>query len=214
MRNQSDNNHNFLWTNSNTNENNIDNIRPRRINPDNLRRMRTTRVSFANAGLTARRLSFGEKNNRPKSPPRAPGVINVSKYEKKLKNLENKNKPKDNGKRDVENKNVASWYNNSLKESKKSDIPKNKRVFLLVDVTKDGKIKHVYDRRFLNGLVKSFENRYNRVREKNDPFFTSPLTRKRFSKADILSYPPTEKSKKMLMRGGDKKTQDSRKRKK
>jgi hypothetical protein len=168
------------------------------------------RMSFANAGLTARRLSFGEKNNRPKSPPRAPGVINVSKYEKKLKNLENKNKPNDNGKRNVENKNVASWYNNSLQESKKSNIPKNRRVFLLVDVTKDGKIKHVYDRRFLNGLVKSFENRYNRVREKNDPFFTSPLTRKKFSKADILSYPPTEKSKKMFVHRGDKKRRDSR----
>jgi len=66
MRDQSENNHNFVWTNSNTNENNVGNIRPRRINPENLRRMRTMRMSFANAGLTARRLSFGEKNNRPK----------------------------------------------------------------------------------------------------------------------------------------------------
>ena len=85
-----------------------------------------------------------------------------------------------------------------MTEAKKSNIPKDKRVFLLTDMTGDGKIKQVWDRRFLNGLVESYENRYNRVREANDPFFTSPLTRKKFSKNDIKAYPPTNATKRRI----------------
>jgi hypothetical protein len=65
-------------------------------------------------------------------------------------------------------------------------------------MTGDGKIKQVWDRRFLNGLVESYETRYNRVREANDPFFTSPLTRKKFSKNDIKAYPPTNATKRRI----------------
>ncbi len=189
-------------SNSNTNNNNVGNIRPRvrrRIhNADELRRY-TTGV--------ARQL-FGNGNNGPSSPGRKPKAVNVSKYEKMLKNLENKNNNKNkntkntkntkNNKPNNENKNVTSWLNSSMAESKKSNIPKDKRVFLLTDMTNNGKIKQVWDRRFLNGLVKSYETRYNRVREANDPFFTSPLTRKKFSKNDIKAYPPTNATKKRI----------------
>jgi len=85
-----------------------------------------------------------------------------------------------------------------MAEAKKSNIPKDKRVFLITDMTGDGKIKQVWDRRFLNGLVESYETRYNRVREANDPFFTSPLTRKKFSKNDIKAYPPTNATKRRI----------------
>ena len=181
-------------TNSNTNNNNVGNVRPRvrqRIhNADELRR---------HAAGVARQL-FGGNNEGPKSPPKAPKKVNVSKYEKMLKNIENKNKNKNtkNNKPNNENKNVASWFNNSMTEAKKSNIPKDKRVFLITDMTGDGKIKQVWDRRFLNGLVESYENRYNRVREANDPFFTSPLTRKKFSKNDIKAYPPTNATKRRI----------------
>ena len=195
---------NFMYnnSNSNTNNNNVGHVRPRvrrRIhNADELRRY-TTGV--------ARQL-FGNGNNGPSSPGRKPKAVNVSKYEKRLKNLENKNNNKNkntkntkntkNNKPNNENKNVTSWFNNSMTEAKKSNIPKDKRVFLLTDMTNNGKIKQVWDRRFLNGLVESYENRYNRVREANDPFFTSPLTRKKFSKNDIKAYPPTNATKRRI----------------
>jgi hypothetical protein len=165
-------------------------VRQRIHNADELRR---------HAAGVARQL-FGGNNEGPKSPPKAPKKVNVSKYEKMLKNIENKNKNKNtkNNKPNNENKNVASWFNNSMTEAKKSNIPKDKRVFLLTDMTNNGKIKQVWDRRFLNGLVESYENRYNRVREANDPFFTSPLTRKKFSKNDIKAYPPTNATKRRI----------------
>ena len=187
-------NRNGRYNNSNSNNNNVGNVRPRvrqRIhNADELRR---------HAAGVARQL-FGGNNEGPKSPPKAPKKENVSKYEKMMKNIENKNKNKNtkNNKPNNENKNVASWFNNSMTEAKKSNIPKDKRVFLLTDMTNNGKIKQVWDRRFLNGLVESYENRYNRVREANDPFFTSPLTRKKFSKNDIKAYPPTNATKRRI----------------
>jgi len=71
-------NHNFVWTNSNSNsnENNIGNIRPRAINPNNLRRMRTARMTFRVNG--GRRLSFANNNNRP-------NTSNYVKNEKQMK---------------------------------------------------------------------------------------------------------------------------------
>ena len=139
----------------------------------------------------------------PQSPGRKPKAVNVSKYQKMLNNLENKNKNKNNNnKPNIENKNVVSWLNSSMAESKKSKIPKNKRVFLLTDLTKNFKIKQVWDRRFLNGLIESAEtlpvSRRREVRKNNDPFFTSPLTRNKFSKNDIKAYPPTDATKKII----------------
>ena len=56
---------NFVYNNSNTDEENVGTTRSRVINPNNLRRMRRARMSFVNAGV-ARRLNFGNNgNNRP-----------------------------------------------------------------------------------------------------------------------------------------------------
>jgi hypothetical protein len=126
-----------------------------------------------------------------------------------LNNLENKNKNKNKNKNNNNNsnsnsnsnsnKNVVSWLNSNMAESKKNKIPKNKRVFLLTDLAKNGKIKQVWDRRFLNKFIESAEtlpvSRRREVRENNDPFFTSPLTRNKFSKNDIKAYPPTNATK-------------------
>jgi len=141
----------------------------------------------------------------PQSPGRKPKAVNVSKYQKMLNNLENKNKNKNKNNNNNSNsnsnsnKNVVSWLNSNMAESKKNKIPKNKRVFLLTDLAKNGKIKQVWDRRFLNKFIESAEtlpvSRRREVRENNDPFFTSPLTRNKFSKNDIKAYPPTNATK-------------------
>jgi hypothetical protein len=131
-----------------------------------------------------------------------------------LNNLENKNKNKNKNKNNNNNsnsnsnsnsnKNVVSWLNSNMAESKKNKIPKNKRVFLLTDLAKNGKIKQVWDRRFLNKFIESAEtlpvSRRREVRKNNDPFFTSPLTRNKFSKNDIKAYPPTDATKKIIKR--------------
>ena len=153
-------------------------------------------ITASASNLTARRLF--NNNLGPSSAGRKPKAVNVSKYEKMLKNMNTNNKNVKNNKPNNENKNVVAWLNNSMAEAKKSNIPKDKRVFLITDMTNNGKIKQVWDRRFLNGLVESYETRYNRVREANDPFFTSPLTRKKFSKNDIKAYPPTNATKRII----------------
>ena len=61
------NRRNYTYTNSNTNENNIGQVRSRVIDPNNLRRMRTARMSFGNAGVR-RRLNFGNNNNNIYAP--------------------------------------------------------------------------------------------------------------------------------------------------
>lgn len=138
-------------------------------------------------------------NNKPKSPPKAPKKINVSKYEKMLKNLENKEKkntPKNN-KPNTENKNVANWFNNGGLATKKSNIPKDKRAFLLVDVTKDGKVRHVYDERYLWGIIRAWEEGFNENMG-NRLMAKSPITKKPFGKGDIRSYPPDMKTKELV----------------
>ena len=69
--------------NSNTNENNIGQIRPRVIDPNNLRRMRRARMTFRVNG--GRRLSFGNNNNRP-------NTSNYIKNEKQMKKNADENK--------------------------------------------------------------------------------------------------------------------------
>jgi hypothetical protein len=73
---------NYAYTNSNTNENNVGQVRPRVAN---LRRMRRARMSFANAGL-ARRLNFGNNGNK------RPNASNYIKNEKRMKKNANENK--------------------------------------------------------------------------------------------------------------------------
>ena len=70
-------------SNSNTNENNIGQIRPRMIDPNNLRRMRRARVTFRVNG--GRRLSFANNNNRP-------NTSNYIKNEKQMKKNADENK--------------------------------------------------------------------------------------------------------------------------
>jgi hypothetical protein len=75
----------YAYTNSNTNENNIGQIRTRVIDPNNLRRMRTMRMSFGNAGTVRRRLSFGNNGNRQ-------NTSNYIKNENQVKKNANENK--------------------------------------------------------------------------------------------------------------------------
>jgi len=67
-------------SNSNTNENNIGQIRPRAIDPNNLRRMRTARMTFRvnTNSPVRRRLSFANNDNRP-------NTSNYIKNEKQMK---------------------------------------------------------------------------------------------------------------------------------
>ena len=208
---------NYAYNSSSNNNSNSDRTRnrERRANNNsntdrtrNMERGTNNTSSSNNNGLSREARELNNLIHRiyggggPQSPGRKPKAVNVSKYQKMLNNLENKNKNKNNNnnnKPNNENKNVVSWLNKGMAESKKSKIPKNKRVFLLTDLTRNGKIKHVWDRRFLNGLIESAEtlpvSRRREVRENNDPFFTSPLTRNKFSKNDIKAYPPTNATK-------------------
>jgi hypothetical protein len=99
---------NFAYTNSNTNENNVGQIRSRVIDPNNLRRMRRARMSFVNAGL-ARRLNFGNNgNNRP-------NASNYIKNEKRMKNNANENR----------NTNKINWKNVNVKNLPMDPISAN-----------------------------------------------------------------------------------------
>jgi len=75
---------NYTYTNSNTNENNIGQIRTRVIDPNNLRRMRRVRMSFDNVGPVRRRLSFGNNGNRQ-------NASNYIKNENQMKKNANEN---------------------------------------------------------------------------------------------------------------------------
>ena len=203
MRDPSNNNavrintNNENYTNSNTDEENIGTSRSRVIDPNNLRRMRRARMSFVNAGVV-RRLNFGNNSNAPPSPGRKPKMVNTSKFEQMLKNLEKNNDNKNNTPNNA-NKNVSNWINNSgLASNKgKASIPKAKRSFLIVDVTDDGKIKHVYDRDYLEGIIKAWENGFNE-KMGDRKLAKSPFTKRPFGKKDIRAYPPSPETKKLI----------------
>jgi hypothetical protein len=89
---------NFVYTNSNTNENNVGQVRPRRIDPNNLRRMRQMRMSFVNVG-PVRRLNFGNNGNK------RPNASNYMKNEKRMKKNANENN----------NTNKITWKNVNMK---------------------------------------------------------------------------------------------------
>jgi len=76
---------NYTYTNSNTNENNIGQIRTRVIDPNNLRRMRRARMSFVNVGPVRRRLSFGNNGNNRQN------ASNYIKNENQMKKNANEN---------------------------------------------------------------------------------------------------------------------------
>jgi len=96
---------NFAYNNSNTNENNVGQIRSRVAN---LRRMRRARMSFANAGL-ARRLNFGNNGNK------RPNASNYIKNEKRMKKNANENK----------NTNKINWKNVNVKNLPTDPISAN-----------------------------------------------------------------------------------------
>ena len=88
-------------TNSNTNENNVGQARPRRIDPNALRRMRRARMTFMVNG--GRRLNFANNNNRPntsnyiKNEKRVNANANENAKTKKItwKKMSVKNFPRD-----------------------------------------------------------------------------------------------------------------------
>src|SRR6056300_1468673 len=82
---------NYAYNNSNTNENNVGQVRPRVASR---RRMRRARMCVANAGR-ARRLNFGNNGNK------RPNVSNYIKNEKRMKKNANENK----------NTNKINWKN-------------------------------------------------------------------------------------------------------
>jgi hypothetical protein len=89
---------NFVYTNSNTNENNVGQPRPRVITQNNLRRMRRARMSFVNVG-PVRRLNFGNNGNK------RPNASNYTKNEKRMKKNANENN----------NTNKITWKNVNMK---------------------------------------------------------------------------------------------------
>ena len=102
------NNHNFVWTNSNsnTNENNVGQVRPRRIDPNALRRMRRARMTFMVNG--GRRLNFANNNNRP----------NTSNYMQNIKQIK-KNTNENN------TSNKIPWKNMKVKNFPRDPISTN-----------------------------------------------------------------------------------------
>ena len=103
-------NHNFVWTNSNsnTNENNVGQARPRRIDPNALRRMRRARMTFMVNG--GRRLNFANNNNRP----------NTSNYMQNIKQIK-KNTNQNN------TSNKIPWKNMKVKNFPRDPISTNWR---------------------------------------------------------------------------------------
>ena len=116
-----------------------------------------------------------------------------------LKNITKKARINNRNARKNDNNNlVSSWMNEDGIKAGKGNIPKNRRVFLMPDVTRDGKIKHVYDRKFINGMIEEQEVGFDRIVPNNETFFTSPVSRKKFSKNNIKAYPPTENTKRLI----------------
>lgn len=141
----------------------------------------------------------GASTSTYRSPPRRPRPINTSKYEKMLKELTKSAITNNRNARKNDNNNlVSSWMNESGIKAGKGNIPKNRRVFLMPDVNRTGVIKHVYDRKFINGMIESFEVGFNTIFPNDERFFTSPATRRKFSKKDIKAYPPTPTTRRLI----------------
>lgn len=133
------------------------------------------------------------------SPPRKPRPINRTKYENMLKRITKKARINNrNARKNDTNNLVSSWTNESGIKAGKGNIPRNRRVFLMPDVNRMGDIKHVYDRKFISGMIESFEVGFNTIFPNDEKFFTSPATRRKFSKKDIKAYPPTPNTRRLI----------------
>lgn len=108
---------------------------------------------------------------------------------RQLLNVENNYVNKTNQK-NKRNKNVAVWMNREMSPGNKRNIEPSKRSYLKTNVSKDGKILHVYDRNGLKNYL-AFAEGHGKNAER-----PSPMTRKPFKLSDIRSYPPERRGKK------------------
>lgn len=155
---------NFAYNNSNTNENNVGQIRSRVINPNNLRRMRRARMSFVNAGL-ARRLNFGNNGNK------RPNTSNYIKNENRVKKNANENK----------NTNKINWKNVNVKNLPMDPISVNN----FTNGDKAVRINKLYlaPNSFRKLARMSMTSALNA--NGNMTLFINPLTRNKVKKNDI-----------------------------
>lgn len=90
----------------------------------------------------------------------------------------------------AKNKNVAVWMNREMSPGNKKNIDPSKRAYLKTNVSKNGKILHVYDRNGLKNYL-AFAEGHGKNAER-----PSPMTRKPFKLSNIMPYPPGRRGKK------------------
>jgi len=156
---------NYAYTNSNTNENNIGQIRTRVIDPNNLRRMRRARMSFANVGPVRRRLSFGNNgNNRQNSS----NYIKNENQMKKNANENNKTKKIQWKKVSVKNLPIDVISTNNFKSGEKA-----------VKINKLYLTPNSFRKLARMSMTKAINSNGNMV------LFKNPLTRENVKKGDL-----------------------------
>jgi virulence-associated protein VapD len=156
---------NYAYTNSNTNENNIGQIRTRVIDPNNLRRMRRARMSFANVGPVRRRLSFGNNgNNRQNSS----NYIKNENQIKKNANENNKTKKIQWKKVSVKNLPIDVISTNNFKSGEKA-----------VKINKLYLTPNSFRKLARMSMTKAINSNGNMV------LFKNPLTRENVKKGDL-----------------------------
>ena len=155
---------NYTYTNSNTNENNIGQIRTRVIDPNNLRRMRRVRMSFDNVGPVRRRLSFGNNGNRQN----ASNYIKNENQMKKNANENNKTKKIQWKKVGVKNLPTDVISTNNFKSGEKA--VKVKKLYLTPNSFR--KLARM-------SMTKAINSNGNMV------LFKNPLTRENVKKGDL-----------------------------
>ena len=108
---------------------------------------------------------------------------------RQLLNAENNNRNNRNSTNTnySKNKNVAVWMNREMSPGNKTNIKPSNRAYLKTNVSKNGKILHVYDREGLKNYL-AFANQHgsNAVRP-------SPMTRRPFKLSNVMTYPPKTK---------------------
>jgi len=155
---------NYAYTNSNTNENNIGQIRTRVIDPNNLRRMRRARMSFVNVGPVRRRLSFGNNGNRQ----------NASNY------IKNENQMKKNADENNKTKKIQ-WKKVSVKNLPTDVISTNnfKSGEKAVKINKLYLTPNSFRKLARMSMTKAINSNGNMV------LFKNPLTRENVKKGDL-----------------------------
>ena len=154
----------YAYTNSNTNENNIGQIRTRVIDPNNLRRMRRARMSFVNVGPVRRRLSFGNNGNRQ----------NASNY------IKNENQMKKNADENNKTKKIQ-WKKVSVKNLPTDVISTNnfKSGEKAVKINKLYLTPNSFRKLARMSMTKAINSNGNMV------LFKNPLTRENVKKGDL-----------------------------